>query len=189
MRASRLGLVLSGAILVALLSGCATSPDLLAPSSPGASREASILASRLCIINATDYVFPLVRERGPFKTGDHHPDPEGPLAPGGQWCTNGYNSWDGEGLYLDATAEILFTEDGSQQVYLGVYNSWIDPPRIVFGKNPRGFGAYQAASFEGWETSILYPEIAPKTYRKHDYLIQRLNDSEFFKEWRVTVRS
>ena len=181
MRASRLGLVLSGVMLVSFLVGCATSPS----PSDTASREASARGSHLCILNETGKTLPMVREFGPFATGDHHPDPAGPLAPGATWCTHGYNSYTKQGR-LDVTAEILFTDDGSEKSHWAASNIWSEGASLVYDaeSGDAAFNYRFTPAFSTWEADSTIPKRQPN----HEYHIRRLDDSEFFKEWLVTVR-
>ena len=184
-RLSRMALAAAGIALASagLLTGCAIPASEPVASTETASREASLLASRLCILNDTTKTLPMVREFGPFENSDHHPDPEGPLKPGKTWCTNGYNST--SGFYnADATAEILFTEDGSDQIAFGVINPWMYYPIIYWGSGPQGF-SNDWDTEHAWERDLTYPD---KSQPQHSYHIRRLDDSEFFKEWLVTVR-
>jgi hypothetical protein len=182
MRSSLGSLVLSGAMSLVLLTGCAASSvSFMAPSS---TREASIRASRLCIVNATTSAFPMVREFGPFQNGDHHPDPEGPLKPGATWCTSGYNSYSEDNEPQDATAEILFTTDGSDEVVWGVDNSWYFYPIISWGTRAKAFEKFQDTEHT-WEWDLTYPKDSQPN---HDYHIRRLDDSENNIEWQITVR-
>jgi hypothetical protein len=188
LRLSRLALAAAGIALASagLLTGCATPASEPVASTETASREAAPRGSRLCILNETKKTFPLVRERGPFDNGDHQADPPGPLAPGKTWCTSGYNSYSANGSF-DATAEIQFTRDGSEQVYWAVDNPWLTDPVISWGSALGGGFVSRYDTFDGnpWETDEVYPKDAQPN---HDYHIRRLDDSEFFKEWLVTVR-
>ena len=171
------------AILTVLLTGCSASGS--ADSVPTPAREASARGSRLCILNDTVKTIPMIRERGPFINGDHHPDPFGPLAPGATWCTNGYSSFNADWIQ-DATADILFTPDGSDHVYWGVDNSWALPAEISWGRERFGFLNHFAPEGSVWEVDLTYPQDALVEHRYH---VRRLDDTEFFKEWLVTVRS
>ncbi len=188
LRLSRRALAAAGIALASagLLTGCATPASEPVASTETASREAGLRGSRLCILNETTKTFPLVRERGPFDNGDHQADPPGPLAPGKTWCTSGYNSYSADGDY-DATAEIQFTRDGSEQVYWGVLNMWLGDPMISWGSALGGGFVQKYDTSDGnlWEIDRVYPKNAQPN---HDYHIRRLDDSEFFKEWLVTVR-
>ncbi len=179
----------SGIALAAagLLTGCATPASDSAVSTETTAREAGIRGSRLCILNETTKTFPLVRERGPFDNGDHQADPEGPLAPGETWCTSGYDSYSADDRQ-DATAEIQFTADGSEQVYWGVLNPWLLDPMISWGWQKGGGFVHEYDTEDGnpWETDVVFPKNSEP---RHDYHIRRLDDTEFFKEWLVTVRS
>jgi hypothetical protein len=175
--------LLAAATLSILLAGCSSSGSADSPTTP--EREAGILGSRLCILNDTGKTIPMIRERGPFKNADHHADPAGPLAPGATWCTNGYNSFNADWIQ-DATADILFTADGSDHVFWGVDNSWAAPAEISWGRELYGFLNHFSPEGIEWETDLTYPQDALVEHRYH---IRRLDDSEFFKEWLVTVRS
>ena len=182
---SRVSTVLFGAAMVSLLvAGCSSSDSQSAASSTTALREASIRGSRLCILNETGKTIPLIRERGPFINGNHHPDPEGPLAPEATWCTNGYNSFNAD-WGQDATADILFTADGSDHAYWAVSNPWLGAPQISWGREIYGYLNHYEPTGSSWEVDLTYPEDA---LVEHHYHIRRLDDSEFFKEWLLTVR-
>jgi len=169
----------------ALLAGCVKSTaESAGQPSPSSERVEYIRGSRLCIVNATTNTFPLVRELGPFINGDHNPDPEGPLKPGATWCTTGYNSYSVGIFTQDATAEILFSEDGSDQVVWGVDNSWFFYPIISWGRGAQGFSAYEDTE-HAWEWDLTYPKDSGP---QHDYHIRRLDDSENYIEWQLTVR-
>ena len=183
MKMSRAGTaIILVSIISVLVTGCSASGS--ADSVPTPAREASSRGSRLCILNDTAKTIPMIRERGPFINGDHHPDPFGPLAPGATWCTNGYSSFNADWIQ-DATADILFTPDGSDHVYWGVDNSWASPAEISWGRERFGFLNHFAPEGSVWEVDLIYPQDALVEHRYH---VRRLDDTEFFKEWLVTVR-
>ena len=164
-----------------LVAGCSPTGESSSATSTE-TRKASVVGSRLCIENATTQTIPVIRERGPFANDDHVADAEGPLRPGQWWCASGYNS-DQQYAPQDTTVEIFFTSDGSDRAYWGVYNTFFDPPRIIFHKDPRELS---------WKISVPVGESEEVTYPKdsepkHDYRIQRVKDSSMFKEWRLTI--
>lgn len=169
------------------LMGCSADGPPSSQPSNSISREASPRGSQLCILNGTDKTIPMVREMGPFRSGDHHPDPAGPLAPGAKWCTNGYNgvTWPD----MDVAAQILFDENGTDRSNWGAYNPWAGDAGIKWGNGDEDSLTQFIISFTpqiSWETDATFPE---NTQPNHDYHIRRLDDTEFFKEWLVTVRS
>ena len=186
MKISRASTLLSVAVGVTIvLTGCSSSGSDSSPSTPLASRDASARGSHLCILNDTGKTLPMVREFGPFATGDHHPDPAGPLAPGATWCTHGYNSYTKQGR-LDVTAEILFTDDGSEKSHWAASNIWSEGASLVYDaeSGDAAFNYRFTPAFSTWEVDSTIPKRQPN----HEYHIRRLDDSEFFKEWLVTVR-
>jgi hypothetical protein len=147
------------------------------------SRQARVLGSELCILNDTPKTIHWVGELGPYKTGDHHPDAAGPLAPGAKWCTNGYNAYSSE---IDVAAQIIFTQDGSDRSNWGAFNGWFGGQILRYSVGDQDL--FSHGSFEAiwtWETDVTRPEFSQPN---HDYHLRRLDDTEFFKEWLVTVR-
>jgi hypothetical protein len=175
--------------LCLLVAGCSSLGS--ADSTTNPAREAGVLASRLCILNDTGKTIPMIRELGPYVNGDHHPDPEGPLAPGATWCTNGYDSYsDSVRLKhaLDVTAQILFTADGKDRSNWGASNESIGSPLVIFDTGVQSDPFLTRRLFSTdfqWETDVTMPQYSQPN---HDYHIRRLDDSEFFKEWLITVR-
>jgi len=180
---------LVAAFAAALLSSC-TAFEIGSNATSSPSREAGLRGSRLCIVNGTTQTIPMVRERGPFVNGDHHPNPEGPLAPEATWCTAGYNSWTDNGLTKDIGAEILYQSDGSDRVFWAALNSAIAAPVIQWAQiaTPDDVDnlGWRIQTFYGWEEDLTYP--LGRDTPSHDYHIRRLNDSEYYKEYVVTVR-
>ena len=164
-----------------LVAGCSPTGES-SSATPTETRKASVMGSRLCIENATTQTIPVIRERGPFVNDDHVADAEGPLRPGQWWCASGYNSYR-EDTRKDATAEILFTSDGSDTAYWGVYNTLFDFPRIGWGKPPRGF-LWSSELSVGETFELTYPDDSEP---KHNYSIKRVKDSSMFKELRLTI--
>ena len=184
------GTLLAAAFLSVLVAGCSSAGSADSTTSP--SREAGVLASRMCILNDTGKTIPMIRELGPYINGDHHPDPEGPLAPGATWCTNGYDSYSNSVRIkhaLDVTAQILFTSDGKDRANWGASNESIGSPFVIFDAGVESDPFLTRRIFDTgfvWETNVTMPLYSQPN---HDYHIRRLDDSEFFKEWLITVRS
>jgi hypothetical protein len=173
-----------GSLLV--VTACTTGDVAVAPSSSSSTtREATIRASRLCFLNDTKTTIARVEEWGTFVTGDHHPDPAGPLPPGKTWCTNGYNSVKDDVNTYDVSAKLKFSNDDSDVSTWEVMNPWFGSPRITWGSTQPHHTHY--ADLE-WEFDLTFPDDS-SGLRQHDYHIRRLDDSEFFAEWLVTIRS
>ena len=177
------GTLVSASTAALLLAGCSASDSAPLTASTSVSREARVLGSELCILNDTPKTIHWVGELGPYKNGDHHPDAAGPLAPGAKWCTNGYNAYTFE---LDVAAQIVFTRDGSDKSSWGADNNWFGQQlvRYTYANGDVGIGTTFEALWS-WERDVTLPEFSQPN---HDYHIRRLDDTEFFKEWLVTVR-
>jgi hypothetical protein len=178
-----------GSLLV--VTACTTAYTGVTPSSPtDATREAGIRASRLCFLNDTTKTIAMVKEWGTFNTGDHHPDPEGPLPPGKTWCTNGFDSGGKNPEITDATAQLIFNSDGTDAIAWGVFNSWLYSPKIFwdYANTNLSYLTYHHQADTGWEFDLTFPYDS-SGLRQHDYHVRRLDDSEFFIEWLVTIRS
>jgi len=175
--------IASASIAALLLAGCSASDSVSSTGSTSVSREARVLGSELCILNDTPKTIHWVGELGPYKNDDHHPDAAGPLAPGAKWCTNGYNSY---AHGLDVAAQIIFTRDGSDKSSWGADNNWFGQQliRYTYANGDVGSGTTFEAIWS-WEMDVTLPEFSQPN---HDYHLRRLDDTEFFKEWLVTVR-
>ena len=184
--AAAVGVLVAISPLVASCASSGAEPTAHA----SASREAALRASHLCILNGTDKTIPMIRELEPFNNDDHHPDPAGPLAPGEKWCTNGYSSYGSNATknYFDVTAQILFAPGGSDLSNWGVNNDFLAWPAARYGTGEDSTPFPEENTFEtrtSWETDVTLPK---NSTHSHDYHIRRLDDTEFFKEWLITVR-
>jgi hypothetical protein len=174
--------VLSIATVGLTLTGCATASVPTSTFSE-ALRVASLKGSELCILNETGKTIPLVQQLGD-PDPDSHPDAPGPVAPGGKWCSNGYNSYTDSFDIFDVTAQIFFTADRADEARWGAINKVVMPPVVRYGNGgfSDGFGGW----WGNWETDV---SLQRDGYPNHDFHIRRLDDTEFFKEWLITVRS
>jgi hypothetical protein len=174
--------VLSIATVGLTLTGCATASVPTSTFSE-ALRVASLKGSELCILNETGKTIPLVQQLGD-PDPDSHPDAPGPVAPGGKWCSNGYNSYTDSFDIFDVTAQIFFTADRGDEARWGAINKVVMPPGVRYGNGgfSDGFGGW----WGNWETDV---SLQRDGYPNHDFHIRRLDDTEFFKEWLITVRS
>jgi hypothetical protein len=183
--------ILASAGLVACTNN--VSGPLSSDSSQNDDRQASSLASRLCVLNGTDKTFLNIGESDLFtRVSETHPDPSGSLEPGATWCTNGFNSiaLKRDGAVYDASVEITFTDAGDDFVSFWVLNRFIDPPQIRAGRTSYDIFFFEPWGAGSWETDVTIPDWSGEAaYLYHDYHVRRLDDSEYFKEWLVTVRS
>ena len=167
---------------------------LVACSAEETSREAGAYrASRLCVLNDTDKTIMSVGEYEMTRTGESNPDPTGPLKPGATWCTNGYNSFtDRDGLTWDASVEVKYAETGGDYTRFAVSNPGDGFPTMVYGQQVFDQGYLQPGYMGSpWEYDDTVPESDtsnPRTGPSHDYHLRRLDDTQYFKEWLVTVR-
>jgi hypothetical protein len=180
-------------IAVSSLTACASDGASLAPATEATDREAGAYrASHLCVLNGTDKTIMSVGEYGDMeRTGETHPDPTGPLAPGATWCTNGYNSFrDYNGTVVDASVQITFANTDNDYVRFLVNNPRDGYPDMWLGQEEWHRWFQPGPLGDDWEIDVTYPnENTTSTSPKHDYHLRRLDDTTNFKEWLVTVRS
>jgi hypothetical protein len=89
---------------------------------------------------------------------------------------------------LDVTAQILFTADGTDRSNWGASNESIGSPLVIFDSGAQSDPFLTRRLFSTdvqWETDVTMPQYSQPN---HEYHIRRLDDSEFFKEWLITVR-
>lgn len=70
-------------------------------------------------------------------------------------------------------------------------SNWVLSPPIMFYGQQKLSRSFQPGS-DPWEKDITMPDplsSLSQTEPSHDYHLRRLRDSEFFKEWLITVRS
>ena len=179
-------------IAVSSLTACASGRPTDGDQAGTTTREASAYrASHLCVLNGTDTTIMSIGEFGDMeRTGDTHPDPTGPLAPGATWCTNGYESFkDYNGTVVDASVQITFANTEDDYVRFLVNNPRDGYPDMWLGQEEWHRWFQPGPLGDPWEIDVTYPnENTTSTSPKHDYHLRRLDDTTNFKEWLVTVR-
>ena len=118
--------------LVACSSGSSSSVSL---DSTAVRKASGYLPSRICVNNFSNQTIMFVGEFEMTRTGESHSDSSGPLASGGEWCTEGYNAFsDPTGMEADAIVEIKFSDTKGDFVRIAARNGYLWDPYITYGQ-------------------------------------------------------